>query len=132
MKRVPLTGQANQNTIMKAPIISSIIAAATYGFLFTACDSPQEDAREEAVEQKADMLEKEAKAVRSDAEAAAEANEKAAENLRKQAEKATDMGKEDAEARADATEENADAIRKEAERKADALEDEADVNREAK
>ena len=84
---------------MKAPIISSITAAALYGFLFTACDSPQEDAQEEAMEQKAESLEKDAEAVRKDAEAAAEANEQAAENIRKQADNATDMGKEDAEAR---------------------------------
>ena len=55
---------------MKAPFLITLLAASTYGFLFTSCDSWREEAREDALEQRADSLDKETENVRREGEAA--------------------------------------------------------------
>lgn len=85
---------------MKMKSIVMLFGAALFGFGAVSCDSPQEEAREEALEDRADAKEEVADAVR-----------------------------ESGERKADAQEEAADAVREDAERRADALEDAADRTR---
>lgn len=86
-----------KNTILLA-------SAALTALTFTACDSKQEQARESAVEAKADQLENTADVVRKTGDAKAEALEERAGIDGDPTEKA-------AEAKADALEEKADAVR---------------------
>ncbi|MFC7338213.1 hypothetical protein ACFQY0_13545 [Haloferula chungangensis] len=90
---------------MKLPLIISTIAAA---FTLVACDSPAENRREDALENKADSME--------------DAADKARDSGERAADSAEDMG-------ADGT---ADNIRERTERAADQLEDEADATRDQK
>lgn len=82
----------------------------TTAIALTSCDSKQEDARKDALENRADSLEEQAKATRNAAERKADVTE---ENKR-------------------TVDQQADAIRKDGERKADALENAADKTREQK
>jgi gas vesicle protein len=106
---------------MKTKSIATLIGAAGIAFAFTSCDSKQEQAREEQLEQKAENLEAGADQLRKDGEKVADAKEDNADAIRNGSEKA-----------ADATEENADATREAVEKRADQIEDEADKVREAK
>jgi hypothetical protein len=115
-----LTGN-NDYTTMKTTIISQILGASAAAFLFTSCDSKQENMREDALENKADALEDRADAVRDRTEKAADAAEDRADDMKKTSPAA-----------ADATEKAADAARTQGEKAADALEDQADKVREQK
>lgn len=106
---------------MKTKSIVSLIGASSIAFAFTACDSKQEQAREEGLEKKAENLEANADQLRKDGEKVADMKEEHADTIRKSSEKA-----------ADATENNADATRKAVEKRADEIENEADKVREAK
>ncbi|RYD47826.1 MAG: hypothetical protein EOP85_04750 [Verrucomicrobiaceae bacterium] len=106
---------------MKTNSIVTFIGAAGIAFAFTACDSKQEEAREEVLEQKAENLEAGADQIRKDGETVADAKEEHADAIRNGSEKA-----------ADATEADADATRDAVEKRADQLESEADKVREAK
>jgi hypothetical protein len=97
---------------------SSLIRTATIvvaAVAFAACDSRQENARENNLERKADNLEDAADVVRTQAEKTADAVER-----------------NDAGLNSSTTEKTADAVREAGERKADALEDQADIEREKK
>jgi hypothetical protein len=106
---------------MKTKSIVTFIGAASIAFAFTACDSKQEDAREDALEQKAENLEAGANQLRKDGEKVADAKEEHADAIRKGSEKA-----------ADATEADADATRDAVEKRADEIESDADKVRDAK
>ena len=106
---------------MKTKSIVTLLGATGIAFAFTACDSKQEQAREEAIEQKADGLESSADQLRKDGEKVADAKEQHADAIRNGSEKA-----------ADAAENDADATREAVEKRADQIEDEADAAREAK
>jgi hypothetical protein len=93
----------NPTQTMKTNPIAVLVGASAIAFCFTACDSKQEQAREEKLEAKADAI---------DAEA---------DQLRKDSEKAAEM--KDA---------NTDAIRQDIEKQADQIEDTADDIREKK
>lgn len=67
---------------MKTPLLTTVLAASLYGFLFTSCDSKQEDAREDTLENKADAAENKADAVRDAAERQADAIEDKADATR--------------------------------------------------
>ena len=84
---------------------------------FAACDSRQENQRENALEQKADRVEDQADAVRKDSERKADAIE--------DTKQATSGQKK-------AIDDTADAVRKSGERTADSLENTAEATREAK
>ena len=99
---------------MKYLYILPVIALA-----FAACDSREENARENAMENRADALEEQAKATRNAGEKRADAIED------------TKVGSEKIDPN-NPKEKAADATRKAAEDKADALEDKADATREAK
>lgn len=111
----------NQPTTMKTKSIVSLIGASSIALVFTACDSKEEQAREERLENKAENLEANADQLRKDGEKVADMKEEHADAIRKSSEKA-----------ADATENDADATRKAVEKRADEIEDEADKVREAK
>jgi hypothetical protein len=48
---------------MKTPLLTTLLAASLYGFLFTSCDSKQEQARDNALDNQADILEEKADVV---------------------------------------------------------------------
>jgi gas vesicle protein len=106
---------------MKTKSIVTLIGASAFALAFTSCDSKQEQAREEMLENKAENLEAGADQLRKDGEKVADMKEEHADAIRSGSEKA-----------ADATEENADATREAVEKRADEIEDEADKVREAK
>lgn len=106
---------------MKLKSIATLASISAAALVFTSCESKQEEAREERLEQKADNLEAGADQVRKSGEATADRKEDQADAIRNGNERA-----------ADATENSADATRKAAEGRADTLEDEADKVREAK
>jgi gas vesicle protein len=106
---------------MKTKSIALLSGASAIALFFTACDSKQEQVREENLEQKADAIESSADQLRKDGEKVADMKEDNADAIRKNSEKA-----------ADATEENADATRKAVEKRADQIEDQADKVREQK
>jgi hypothetical protein len=110
-----------QSKTMKTTSIATLIGASAIAMLFTACESKQEEAREERLENKADNLEATADQVRKEGEKTADMKEDQADSIRKNNEGA-----------ADATENSADATRKTSEGQADALEKEADQVREQK
>jgi len=114
-------GEPTDYTTMKTTIITQILGATAAAFLFSSCDSKQENMREDALENKADSLENQADAVRQQGEKAADAAEDTADKLDKTNPTAAD----NAEKAADATRENA-------EKSADAIENEADKTREQK
>ena len=103
----------------KSILIATGLSAAS--LLFVSCDSKQEQAREEALEQKAENLEASADQLRKDGEKVAELKESHADAIRDGREKA-----------AYAVENSADATREAVEKRADELEEEADATREAK
>lgn len=88
------------------------------GFVFTACDSKQENQREAALERKADAMEDQGDAVKKDANAKADAVDKATDKAPNATEKAGDA--------------QADAIKKDGEAKKDGLEKAAEATREQK
>ena len=88
------------------PILTAIAALA----IFAGCDSKNESARKDALENKADSLEDQAKATRKSAERTADATESSKKNLDREAE----------------------AIRLEGERRAAALKEAAKETREQK
>jgi len=90
--------------------------AAASALALTACDSKQENARENAVEQKADKMENKADAVRDNAEKKADAIESQKSMSNDHSTNA-------------ALENKADATRAAAEKKADAMENKADAVR---
>ena len=92
-----------------------VLTAAMLTFALAACESKQEDKREEAVEQKADKMEDRADAVREQGEATADRIEK------------QDPGMD-----SHTTDRTADAAREMSEKRADQLEEQADVEREKK
>lgn len=69
---------------MKMKSLVILFGAALLGFGAVSCDSPQEDAREDALENKADAQENAADAVRDNAEQKADAIENAADATRDQ------------------------------------------------
>lgn len=89
-------------------LLAASVAALTT--MLVSCDSKQEQARERSLENKADALEEQAKAVKKEGEQHADAIE--------DAKKINDL--------------NAEATRKEAEAKAEALKREAEATREQK
>ena len=92
-----------------------VLIAATLAFPLTACESKQENQREQVVEQDADKLEQKAKAIRKEGEATADRIEKQDPGLDSRT-----------------TDRTADAARKTADKRADQLEEEADRVREKK
>lgn len=111
----PLADMKNHST-------STLLSASAFAMFFTSCESPQEEAREDKVLEKADRMEEQADQVRDNAEKAADLQEDTADAIRES------TGNEKA---ADAIEETADELRDAAEEKADAMEDQADIIREA-
>lgn len=111
----------NPTTNMKTNSIVTLIGASTLAFLFTSCESKQEEAREEHLEQKADNIEAGADQLRKDGDKVADMKEKNADAIRKSSENA-----------ADATENSADTTRKAVEKRADQLEEKADAVRDQK
>jgi len=112
------------------------LAAITLGFGFSACDSKQENARDKAIENKADQLDDKADAVRErskqdaaaikdGAEARHENNEKAVDAHQKSANKIVDADKKAADA-------SADHLKAQGEKIADGLENKAGAVREQK
>lgn len=95
--------------------LKPVLTAAMLTFALAACESKQENKREEAVEQKADKIEDKAEAVRKQGEATADRIEK------------QDPGMD-----SHTTDRTADAARETAEKRADQLEDKADREREKK
>lgn len=106
---------------MKTNPIVTLLGASAVALMFTSCDSKQENAREEQLEQKAEGQEAGADQLRKDGEKVADAKEEHADAIRKNSEK-----------NADAVEEDADATRKAVEKRADEIESDADKTREAK
>lgn len=106
---------------MKTTTIATLVGASALALLFTSCDSKQEEAREEKLEQKADNIDAAATQLRKDGEKVADMQEDSATAIRKGSEKA-----------ADSTEDSADATRKAVEKRADQLEERADEVREKK
>jgi len=100
---------------MKTTSLIPLTTAAVCAFAFAACDSRQENARENALERKADTLEDKAGVVRDKAEKTADAVE------------ANDPG-----LNRPSTERTAEAVRESGEQTADALEEKADREREKK
>ena len=101
---------------MKLNSIANLIGASAVALFFTACDSKQENLREDALEQKADGLEKKADMTRDNGEKSADAAEEVADKVRKTDEVAADQTEQSAEATRKATEARADALEKEAEK----------------
>jgi hypothetical protein len=95
--------------------LKPVLTAAMLTFALAACESKQENKREEAVEKKADVMEDKADAVRKQGEATADRIEK------------QDPGMD-----SHTTDRTADAARETAEKRADQLEDRADRVREQK
>lgn len=91
--------------------IFSLFAVVVTVFSLAACDSSQENARENTLEKKADTMENQADATRQSAEAKADGIESAGQQ---------------------GADKSADAVRKEGEAKADGLENQADATREQK
>lgn len=106
---------------MKSTTIATLVGASALVLLFTSCESKQEQAREEKLEQKADSIDAAATQLRKDGEKVADMKEENADAVRKGSERA-----------ADATESSADATRKAVEKRADQLEERADEVREKK
>ena len=106
---------------MKTNSIATLIGASALALFFSSCESKQEEAREDRLEQKADALEAGADHTRKAGENAADMKENQADAIRKGNERA-----------ADATEDSADATRKAAEKRADDLEKRADEVRDQK
>lgn len=106
---------------MKTTTIATLVGASALAFLFTSCESKQEEVREDKLEQKADNIDASATQLRKDGEKVADMKEEHADSIRKGSENA-----------ADATENSADATRKAVENRADQLEDKADAVREQK
>ena len=98
---------------MKTLVVLSALAALT----FSACDSRQENARENALEKKADTLENQADATRNAAERKADAIESTGKqgadklNPNTPADKQADAVRKSGEATADTLENKADAVR---------------------
>lgn len=110
------------NTMKTHKSIATLLSASAFTLMLTSCESPQEEAREDAVLDQADRMEEKADQVREDAERNADMKEESADQVR-------DISGN--EAQADAIENEADRIRENAEERADQLEDNADVTREA-
>jgi hypothetical protein len=89
---------------MKTKSIITLIGASAISLCFTACDSKEEKARKSALEQKADNLEDQADATRSQGKDAA----KAVENEGKQVKKEI---KQETEKQADQLEKDAKSVR---------------------
>ena len=106
---------------MKTNSIVALIGTSAIALLFTSCDSKQEEAREERLEQKADNIESGADQLRKDGAKVADMKENNADAIRKSSENA-----------ADATENSADATREAVEKRADQIEEKADAVREQK
>ncbi len=106
---------------MKTKSIALLAGASAIALFLTACDSKQEQVREENLENKADAIDASATQLRKDGEKVADMKEENADAIRKNSEKA-----------ADATETNADGTRKAVEKRADQIEDQADKVREQK
>jgi len=106
---------------MKINSILNVISASAIALLFSSCESKQEEAREEVLEQKADNLEANADQLRKDGEKVADMKESNADAVRKSSENA-----------ADRVENSADATRDAVEKKADQIENKADAVRDAK
>ncbi len=113
------------NHTMKTKSIVTLISASAFAFALTSCDSKRENAREDALEQKADSMENTADHVRKNAEAKADMKEEQADAIRK-------TGKSNVENAADAVENEADRVRDAAEKSANRIEDKADAVREQK
>lgn len=107
---------------MKTHSITSLFCASALAFLFTSCDSPQENAREDMIEDTADNLEDKADLVREDGGKSADMTEEQADAVR-------DVS--GSESRADSLETKADKIRDNSEMRADQLEENADEVRDA-
>ena len=83
--------EIRSNPKMNMKTTPTLIAAIVLGLVLTACDSKQENAREEALESKADALEEMADKTREGAEAAAESTQTAADAIREIGEKRADQ-----------------------------------------
>jgi len=102
---------------MKTNLVLAVLAASGYAFLFTACESKEQKAKNAELEHQADAKEDMAKQVKKDAKEQV----KAAEEAGKTAEK---MAKDDAKATQDAIKDNADAAQKQLKDEADKIRDE--------
>ena len=103
----------NEKPFNSAKQITLCLVTAAFALAFSACDSKQENAREDAVEQKADSMENKADAVRDGAEKKADAIE---EQKTMSNDSSTNSALENkADATRDAAEKNADAIENQAE-----------------
>ena len=96
--------------------ITLCLAAAASVLALSACDSKQENAREDAAEKKADQMEEKADAVRDAGEKKADAIESKkdmsnTDTTNERLENSADATREAADQKADAIEENADAVR---------------------
>ena len=116
--RPNLIRAANLSTRMMKTI--PLFAVVLTAFSMAACDSSQENARENTLEKQADTMENQAEATRQSAEAKADGIESA--------------GKQGADKLNPATpaDQAADAVRKDGEAKADGLENQAEAAREQK
>lgn len=106
---------------MRIKPIATLFGASVFALLFSSCESKQEEAREQHLENKADSLEHAAKQVRKDGGTVADMKEDQADAIRHNNDRA-----------ADATENGADATRRNAEKQADSLENKADAVRDQK
>jgi hypothetical protein len=106
---------------MKTKSIAILSGASALALLFVSCDSKQEQAREQNLENKAETMDTGANQLRKDGEKVADMKEANADAIRKSSERA-----------ADATEDSADATRKAVEKRADDIEAAADKVREQK
>ncbi|NQX02643.1 hypothetical protein HQ447_18445 [bacterium] len=106
---------------MKTKTITILGSVSALALIFASCDSKQEQAREQNIEQKADTMDSGADQLRKDGEKVADMKDANADSIRKSSEKA-----------ADATENSADATRKAVEKRADDIEAAADKVREQK
>ncbi|MDQ3185102.1 MAG: hypothetical protein M3Q16_01285 [Pseudomonadota bacterium] len=92
--------------------LKPVLTAATLALALAACDSKQEDRRENVLENKADSLEKKADNVRDRGEAAADRIEKQDPGMdSKSTDRAAEAARETSESRADKMEDKADRIR---------------------
>lgn len=69
---------------MKTKSIVTLMGASAFAFAFVSCDSKQENARKDALEQKADNMEENADQVRKNAEKKADMKEDQADAVREQ------------------------------------------------
>jgi hypothetical protein len=106
----------NEKPFNSAKQITLCLVTAAFALAFSACDSKQENAREDAVEQKADSMENKADAVRDGAEMKADAIEEQKSTSHDHSTNAT-------------LENQGDATRGAAETSADTLENQADAVR---